>query len=127
MKANVKRSTLIAAYAIAIGADMIEIGASVIFSEGFASPFNDVMDVIVCAILTILLGWHIAFIPSFAVKLIPMVDLAPTWTLAVLIATRKRHTVAKDASAPPFIDTQAEVVETEKTEDNPPKISSESK
>ena len=34
-------------------------------------------------VLTALLGWHWEFLPSFAAKLVPGVDLVPLWTLAV--------------------------------------------
>lgn len=83
-----------------------------VFSEGFVSPFDDFLDVIVCVILTLLLGWHLAFLPSFVVKLIPVADMAPTWTLAVLIAFRSRRPVAgnlpgnPDLPSPPVIQEQ---------------------
>ena len=38
--------------------------------------------------LTWLVGWHYAFLPSFIVKVVPMFDLAPTWTIAIFFATR---------------------------------------
>jgi hypothetical protein len=89
MKANVNRSTLIAAYAIAICADFLQICLFPLFSEGFISVLDDFSDVMVCGILTYLIGFHLAFLPSFLIKLIPVVESAPTWTLAVLIATRR--------------------------------------
>ena len=46
------------------------------------------LDVVVAIVLTLLVGWHIAFIPSFIIKALPFADMAPTWTIAVLIATR---------------------------------------
>lgn len=104
MKANVKRSTIAAAWVIAVGADALEIGFAPIFGEGFASPFDDIMDALVCIILTMLLGWNIAFLPSFMIKLLPVVDFAPTWTLAVLIATRGSRGVENDV--PPHISGQ---------------------
>jgi hypothetical protein len=88
MKANISRSTLIAAYAVAICADLIQICLTPIVSEGFVSPVNNILDVVVCAILTWLIGFHVAFLPSFFIKLVPLVEIAPTWTLAVLIASR---------------------------------------
>ena len=45
----------------------------------------------VCAVLTWLVGWHFSFLPSFAVKVLPVVDLAPTWTIAVFLATRQKY------------------------------------
>ncbi len=91
MKAKVSRGAWVAAFGVAICADVVEICLSPLFSEGFASPFDNVLDVVVCIILTVLTGWHLAFLPSFAVKLIPVADIAPTWTLAVLIAARSRR------------------------------------
>ncbi|MDP9175962.1 MAG: hypothetical protein M3O30_19160 [Planctomycetota bacterium] len=73
---------------IAVAADALQIGLFPIFAPGFAMPWNDALDLAVCAVLIFLLGWHIAFLPTFIIKDLPFVDLAPTWTIAVLIATR---------------------------------------
>jgi hypothetical protein len=78
------------ARAIAVAADVLQIAVFPAFVEGAFSPLDDVLDVVVAAALTLLVGWHIAFLPSFVVKLMPMADLAPTWTIAILIATRMR-------------------------------------
>lgn len=77
------------ARAIAICADLVQIGLPMVFGEGFLSPFQDAVDVVVCITLSLLVGWHFAFLPSFVVKLVPLVDLAPTWTIAIFVATRK--------------------------------------
>ena len=77
---------------IAVAADIVQIVFFGIMAEGFASPVDAVVDVIVAIALTLLVGWHIAFIPSFIIKALPFADLAPTWTIAVLIATRGRET-----------------------------------
>jgi hypothetical protein len=66
------------------------------FSAGVFSPVNDALDVAVCIALTLLVGWHIAFVPTFIIKEIPFADLAPTWTVAALIATRGRGSAAAD-------------------------------
>jgi len=39
----------------------------------------------------VLLGWHVAFLPAFVVELLPVADLFPTWTIAVLYVTRARR------------------------------------
>ncbi|MGH8022632.1 MAG: hypothetical protein ACRED1_03560 [Limisphaerales bacterium] len=88
MKTNVSRKALVAAYAIALSADLIEICFFPLFSAGFAFPPDDVLDVVVCLILSRLIGFHLAFLPSFLIKIIPLVETAPTWTIAVLIASR---------------------------------------
>ena len=119
MKANLKRSTVVAAYAIAIAADALEVGLAPLFGEGIASPLDDILDALVCVILTLLLGWHIAFLPSFMIKLLPVVDFAPTWTLAVLIATRGR--VLDDGVPPPVTGRpKSSVVDVEATVEKPP-------
>lgn len=69
------------------------------FAEGFASPLEIATDVIVAALMTLLVGWHIAFLPSFLLETVPFLDLAPTWTIAVLVATRTRG-----QPQPPIID-----------------------
>ena len=48
------------------------------------------VDLVTMAVLWGLLGFHWAFLPSFVTKLLPFVDLAPTWILAVFVATRGR-------------------------------------
>jgi hypothetical protein len=59
------------------------------FIEGAESPADDVLDLSVAAVLIWLLGWHWEFLPSFAGKLVPGVDLVPFWTLAVANVWRK--------------------------------------
>ena len=119
MKKNVRRFTLVLAFAIAICADAIEIGLMPLFSEGFASPVDDFLDSVVCVMLTLMLGWHFAFMPSFLFKLIPMVDLAPTWTIAVLIASRKLH--VEDSNEASSSDKSKPVVDIEVVKE-PPKL-----
>jgi hypothetical protein len=75
---------------IALGADFIQVGLPFLFGEGFISPFDNALDVVVCLLLTLLVGWHIAFLPSFLIEFLPFANLAPTWTLAAFIATRNR-------------------------------------
>ena len=87
MKA-VSISRIRAARAVAICTDLIQIGFPYIFGEGFLSPLADVLDVAACLTLTALIGWHNAFIPSFLIELLPVGNLAPTWTIAAFIATR---------------------------------------
>jgi hypothetical protein len=75
--------------ALAVVADALQIAVFPLFAEGAASPADDVLDCAVGAALTLLLGWHWEFAPSFVGKLIPGVDLAPFWTIAVANVYRK--------------------------------------
>ena len=77
------------ALALAIVADAVQILGAPIFAEGAASPVDDLVDLTMAAVLSYLLGWHWEFLPSFAAKLVPGVDLVPLWTLAVGNVYRK--------------------------------------
>ena len=85
------RGRIRAARFVALGADTVQIAVAPPFGEGFASPFNDVLDLAVAAILIKLLGFHWAFLPTLAAEAIPALDLAPTWTAAVLLVTGTRR------------------------------------
>src|SRR5512138_1549874 len=86
-----------AARLIAIAVDMLQIVVFPAFFPGIVSPLNNVLDVVTGIFMTVLLGWHVAFIP----KSVPFVDLFPSWTLAVLFVTRKKIPVAPAADAAP--------------------------
>jgi hypothetical protein len=78
-----------AAMTVALIADALQIVVFPLFVEGAVSPVDDLLDLGVGAALTYLLGWHWEFLPSFAAKLIPGVDLVPLWSLAVGNVYRK--------------------------------------
>ena len=75
---------------VALAADALQIGLFPAFGPGGLSILNDGLDVVVALVLTFLVGWHFAFLPTFVAELIPGVDLIPTWTIAVWISTRHR-------------------------------------
>ncbi len=83
------RSRFRAAMALAMLADALQVLIFPVFVEGVFSPADDVLDVVLAAVLTYLLGWHWEFLPSLAGELIPGVDLVPLWTLAVANVYRK--------------------------------------
>jgi hypothetical protein len=78
-----------AARAIAVVADLIQLGFFPAFGPGWLSILNDGLDIAVAILLVGLVGWHFAFLPSFVAELVPGLDLVPTWTLAVWFATRQ--------------------------------------
>jgi hypothetical protein len=49
---------------------------------------NNVIDMAAAVVLIALAGWHWAFLPTLLIEMIPMAELAPTWSAAVYIATR---------------------------------------
>jgi hypothetical protein len=79
---------------VAVVADALQFILLPLFVEGAGSPADDVLDVGVAAALFYLLGWHWEFLPSFAAKLVPGVDLVPLWTLAVANVYRKTKRIA---------------------------------
>jgi len=83
------RCRLQTALVLAVGADALQLFVMPLFSEGAMSPADDVLDLVVAAILVRLLGWHWEFLPAFAAELLPGVDLVPCWTLAVANVYRK--------------------------------------
>jgi hypothetical protein len=76
------------AWIVALAADAIQWLLLPLFTGGFISPLDDVLDLGVGVVLWRLLGWHWTFLPTFVAELLPGVDLVPTWTIAVWLATR---------------------------------------
>jgi hypothetical protein len=83
------RSRFRTALVLAVVVDALQLIVFPAFVEGAFSAADDVLDFLVAAILIPLLGWHWEFLPSFAAKLIPGVDLFPFWTLAVANVYRR--------------------------------------
>jgi hypothetical protein len=86
------------ALVLALAADAIQIALFPFFAEGLLSPLDDCLDIGMFLILLKLLGWHPILLPTFAAELIPVVDLCPTWTMAVLIIVWRKR---KIQSQPP--------------------------
>src|SRR5947209_3168483 len=85
------RWRLQAAMVLAVAADALQIFVLPLFAEGALSPADDVLDLVIAAVLVRLLGWHWEFLPAFAGELVPGVDLVPFWTLAVANVYRKSN------------------------------------
>ena len=98
LKESEKRSW---AWAVAIAADVLQIAAFPLFAEGAMSPADSALDLIVAFVMIRLLGWHWAFLPTAAAKLIPGADLFPTWTNAVWFVTRRKLSVNSEDSYNP--------------------------
>jgi hypothetical protein len=79
------------AWAVALAADALQIGFFPLFAPGAVSPANTALDLIVAFVLTRVLGWHWAFLPSLASEMLPGFDLFPTWTAAVWFVTSRAN------------------------------------
>ncbi|MGH9565927.1 MAG: hypothetical protein ACRD4I_08095 [Candidatus Angelobacter sp.] len=77
------------AWMVAIVADALQILAFPFFAEGGFSPADGVLDLVVAVILTRLVGWHWAFLPSLISEAVPGLDMFPTWTAAVFYVTHR--------------------------------------
>jgi len=81
---------------LAIVADALQIFLFPLCAEGALSPADDLLDLVVGALMVHLLGWHWEFLPTFVAELLPGVDLVPFWTLAVLSVYRKWKRIAAE-------------------------------
>jgi hypothetical protein len=86
---------------LAIAADVLQLGLLPLFGAGWLAPLNDVLDVIIAILMVHRLGWHMAFLPTLVAELLPVVDIFPSWTLAVLFVTRHRDRSLPDAGTSP--------------------------
>ena len=92
VRTPLSRRAIQIARAVAIVADALQLVLLPLFVEGFASVLNDALDVVVGIVLVRLVGWNPVFLPTIVVELLPFGNLAPTWTIALFIATRSRQT-----------------------------------
>jgi hypothetical protein len=77
-----------AAWIVALLADAIQI-VLLPFTATLSTWGDKPLDLVVMLALWRLIGWHWLLLPSFLVELFPYVDVAPTWTLAVWLVTRR--------------------------------------
>jgi hypothetical protein len=78
------------AWSVAIAADFVQILVLPVFVLGGLSPADTLIDLAVAFVLTKLLGWHWAFLPTMLAELVPGLDLFPTWTAAMLYVSWQR-------------------------------------
>jgi hypothetical protein len=112
-KPTLTRNRIIAAFAVAVVADLLEIpitatedltlGTLAIPAEGA----DAVLDCVVMAVMTKLIGFHWLFLPSFFVELIPEIDLFPTWVGCVAYVVWQRKQEGPRPPLAPAVDVQA--------------------
>lgn len=98
---GIRKSENRLAWTVALLADALQLGLFPLFAGGALSPANDVLDFVVAVVLIRVLGWHWAFLPSVVAELVPGLDLVPTWTAAVFIATRRNSSSTEPEILPP--------------------------
>jgi hypothetical protein len=97
-RGSFQRSRTAFALACAVIVDAIQIGLFPIFAPGFVSVADIVLDCTAFLLFWRLVGWHPALLPGFIFEQLPIIDLAPSWTLAVWLAGRRSNRMS-DAEA----------------------------
>src|SRR5215467_858391 len=74
---------------------------------------DQAIDVVTMCLLSMLIGFHPLFIPTFIAELFPIVDMLPTWTgcTAVVIALRRREQRGVAPSPPPRVTVHDNVID----------------
>ena len=89
------------ALAIALVADIVQVGLAPLFAEGALSPLADALDFVVVIALVMTLGWRWRTLLALGVELVPGVALFPSWTAMVA-------TLPATASEPPALSARSE-------------------
>jgi hypothetical protein len=89
------------ALAIAALADAIQIGLFPAFLEGVLSIPDDVLDVVVAALLLVTLGWSWRIAAALVAELTPGLALFPSWTAFVITMPTSREPLPQPAKPPP--------------------------
>jgi hypothetical protein len=80
LRPKFSRGRLLAALAVAVAADGLQL---LLGPVGWAGV-DDVIDVGAMALTTLALGFHVLFLPTFVLELVPVAGMLPTWTGCVL-------------------------------------------
>ena len=85
---KITRGRIWSAFAIAILTD----GLQLMLGPLGWTFFDEIMDVIAMALISLLLGFHWLLLPTFLIEVIPVADFLPTWTgcVGLLVSLRKR-------------------------------------
>jgi len=70
-------------------------------------PFaDDIIDLIAMVLLWRIVGFHPLLLPTFALELVPVADMLPTWTacVALVVALRRRQQTAPPPPGTTVID-----------------------
>lgn len=86
-----------AAYAVAIGTDLIQFALG---PFGWAGA-DELLDVVAAAVEYRLLGFHPLLLPTFLIEFLPVTDMLPTWTGCVALVVSARRARQDDEPPPP--------------------------
>ena len=85
------------AYAIAIATDALQFVLGP-FGWVFA---DEILDVVAMLAISRAIGFHVLFLPTFALELLPVADMLPTWTgaVALVVGLRRKQLPQREAPA----------------------------
>ena len=92
------RRRKVLALAFAFAADLLQIGLLPLAWAGA----QQAIDVLAMVVTMSLMGFHVLLLPTFAIELVPGVNLIPTWTGCVIavIAFRRNEQPPSSGSSP---------------------------
>ncbi|HEY3754888.1 MAG TPA: hypothetical protein VGL42_01950 [Opitutaceae bacterium] len=102
---------------VAVSADLLQLPAGLAMIAATLSvvgaaadvPLEGIeffIDLVAALILNRLMGFHWQLLPSFVLKAVPVIEVAPTWTLCTLYLLRKEKRVQEvsGSGVPPLRD-----------------------
>jgi hypothetical protein len=100
------RPRMILALAVAVAADGLQL---LLGPLGWAF-IDQAIDCVAMVLVSRIIGFHILFLPTFVVELVPVLEDLPTWTActAAVIALRKRE---QNHPPPPSVPPEKPVID----------------
>ena len=77
------------AYAIAVTVDVCQL---LLGPAGWAFA-DEILDIVAAVLISRAIGFHLLFLPAFALEFLPVADMLPTWTgcVALVVMLRRRQ------------------------------------
>lgn len=92
------RRRIFLAFATAIACDAMQM----LLGPAGWFGLDEAVDVMAMSLLTLLIGFHPLFLPTFLVEFFPVADMLPTWTacVAVVVSLRRKQRTSGRAPSP---------------------------
>jgi hypothetical protein len=108
-KPKITQNRIYAAMGVAVVADLLELPIAYIQSFHFEITFlmgeflDIILDFVVMGIMTFLLGYNWAFLPSFFMGVVPELDLCPSWVASVAYVVWQNKKKEAGQTQPPSL------------------------
>lgn len=89
------------AIVVAAVADAMQLALQLALGPAVWFGVVEAIDVLAMILTMVLLGFHLLLLPTFVIELLPVVDMAPTWTGCVVAVIALRKAGGAVTSAPP--------------------------